>query len=627
MKFTRRQAVVGAVAGAVGAGGIYELIDQLTGDSPTRTDAAALLREQHLLDGIRVVRSNGIEVLVPPLHHEVVTARVTASASDVRHAQGELASLLASLDRDYAASPAGLGVTLAWGLPYFDRLVPAQTGRLLPHDRRASKPVLIDARRFPSDPPDTRLESNDVAILLRSDVRAHILDAEKRLRDSKLFRFTSIRRGFAGGGFDGAQSLPKKMALAAQIPGADLIPETSELFLGFTSTQKAGMGPGPIANFETLGYVDFRGSDYFRHGTHMHLSHIHEDVEAWYINFEFDERVATAFRPNLQVKQDTQTVRQGAKDVSSVAAVRRDYRNSGRIGHSAAIQTTSRLLQDVVAADGTVFPKGTAIPVRADFNTLDNPFAWSERADEVGVTPAAGVHFVVFNPTGDDFHRNRLAMDGVLPGGKIPFKPRAREQGFNSVLSTTHRQNFLVPPRRHRAFPLAELGKVSDTFSVSDTPRLAVRLDDAVRVAVRVAQPEHRRDLAAVAADLGIDVDARVPQRRVVGIDVGRVEDDPRLGTAGPLPGRGRSERDRRRRAGDGDLDPARVGPHRQVDDLLEPERVDVEVDRPIGVRDADRDAADLGEIQAGHFKPPTRVLSRVRPRVLRELIGARRRA
>jgi hypothetical protein len=457
MKLTRRQAVVGAAAGIVGAGGIYELVDQLTGGAPKRADAAAAFPEQHLLDGIRVVHSNGIEVLVPPLHHEVVTARLTASPSDLRRAQGELESLLGSLDKDYAPSPAGLGVTVAWGLPYFERLVPGQMRRLLPHDRRANKPVLIDTRRFPSDPPDTRLESNDVAILLRSDVRAHIIDAEKRLRDSKLFDFTSIRRGFAGGGFEGAQSLPKQMALAAQIPGADLIPETSELFLGFTSTQKAGMGPGPIANFETLGYVDFRGSDYFRHGTHMHLSHIHEDVEAWYINFEFDERVATAFRPNLRVKQDTQTVRQGPKDVSSAAEVRRDYRSSGRIGHSAAIQTTSRLLQDAVAADGTVFPKGTAIPVRADFNTLDNPFAWSERLDEVGVTPAAGVHFVVFNPTGDDFHRNRLAMDGVLPGGKIPFKPRAREQGFNSVLSTTHRQNYLVPPRRHRAFPLAEL--------------------------------------------------------------------------------------------------------------------------------------------------------------------------
>ncbi len=103
--------------------------------------------------------------------------------------------------------------------------------------------------------------------------------------------------------------------------------------------------------------------------------------------------------------------------------------------------------------------RGAAIPQRADFNTLDNPFAWSQapERDGMGSGPAAGVHFVVFNPTSDDFHRNRLAMDGVLPGGKIPFVPRARGQGFNAVLRTTHRQNFLVPPRRHRSFPLAEL--------------------------------------------------------------------------------------------------------------------------------------------------------------------------
>jgi len=183
MKLTRRQAVVGAAAGIVGAGGIYELVDQLTGGAPKRADAAAAFPEQHLLDGIRVVHSNGIEVLVQPLHHEVVTARLTASPSDLRRAQGELESLLGSLDKDYAPSPAGLGVTVAWGLPYFERLVPGQMRRLLPHDRRANKPVLIDTRRFPSDPPDTRLESNDVAILLRSDVRAHIIDAEKRLRD------------------------------------------------------------------------------------------------------------------------------------------------------------------------------------------------------------------------------------------------------------------------------------------------------------------------------------------------------------------------------------------------------------------------------------------------------------
>ncbi len=455
MRFTRRQALVGAAAGAVSAAGIYELVDQLTGSSPPRAAVGTARPEQHLLDGIRVVHSNEIEVLVPPLHHEILTGHVTADRAALRDAQSTLENLLAGIERDYISTPAGLGVTVAWGLPYFDRLVPDAAAKSLPHDRRAGKPVLLDAIRFQSDPADTRLEANDVAILLRSDVRAHIDDATKRIRDSKLFTLTSIRRGFAGGGFDGGRSLPKQMALAAGVPGADLIPETSELFLGFTSTQKAGMGPGPIANFETLGYVDFRGSDYFRNGTHMHLSHIHEDLEAWYLNFDFDERVATAFRPNLSVKQDAQTVRQGPKDVSTEADVHRDYKSSGRIGHSAAIQTTSRLDRDFVAVDGTMYPKGTAIPVRADFNTLDNPFNWSVRPDEVGATPAAGVHFIVFNPTSDDFLRNRRAMDGVLPGGKIAFKPRARGQGFNEVLSTTHRQNFLVPPRRHRSFPLA----------------------------------------------------------------------------------------------------------------------------------------------------------------------------
>ena len=68
MKLTRRQAVVGAVAGAVGAGGIYELVDQLTGGTPRRADAAAPFREQHLLDGIRVVqleRDRGARAAAP----------------------------------------------------------------------------------------------------------------------------------------------------------------------------------------------------------------------------------------------------------------------------------------------------------------------------------------------------------------------------------------------------------------------------------------------------------------------------------------------------------------------------------------------------------------------------------
>jgi len=405
------------------------------------------------------VHQDGVEVLVPPLHHLVVTGRVTVDPhpQSLRDAQTHLESELAGLEDDYEATPAGLGITVGWGMPYFEHFVADQASSYIPHDIRAQKSALLDAVRFPSDPDETVLESNDVAILLRSDVRAHVDDALARLQRVSVLQVTSLRRGFAGGGFEGGTSLPKQMAMSDGVPGADLIPDGSELFLGFTSTQRAGLGPGKIANFETLGLVDLRGTDYFANGTHMHLSHVTEDLELWYINFDFDERVTTAFRPGLQVEPNVQAVAQGPKEAQSADDVERDFRRTGRIGHSASIQVTSRLAEAATGPDGTHYPIGTAIPIRADFNTLDNPFEFSERAGDLRQGPAAGIHFIVFNPSSDDFHRNRLAMDGVLPGSKLPLQPRDRNQGFNSVLRTTHRQNFLVPPRRHRSFPLAEV--------------------------------------------------------------------------------------------------------------------------------------------------------------------------
>ena len=52
------------------------------------------------------------------------------------------------------------------------------------------------------------------------------------------------------------------------------------------------------------------------------------------------------------------------------------------------------------------------------------------KRDKLSSTPVAGVHFVVFNPSSDDFHRNRLAMDGVLPDGtKLPSPRAAARRG------------------------------------------------------------------------------------------------------------------------------------------------------------------------------------------------------
>jgi hypothetical protein len=321
--------------------------------------------------------------------------------------------------------------------------------------------AVLDARRFPSDPEQTILEANDVAILIRSDRREHVADGAKTLFDEAgdLFELTSIRKGFQGGGFLGAASLPKVMATAAGVPGADLIPETAQLFLGFTSTQTHTQGQSSIANFETLGLVDVR-TGYFRGGTNLHLSHIYEDLEAWYLDFDFRERIDTTFRPRLEAPDGAQTLAQRPEDSAAAPDVEADFRRFGAIGHGASIQPTSRLQMDIRGADGRLYRKGQAIPLRADFNTLDNPFFWTADPERDGFDEqsAAGVHFLTFNPSSDDFHRNRLAMDGVLPDGtKLPLTPRSRAQGLNSVLRTSHRQNFLVPPRAHRSFPLAEL--------------------------------------------------------------------------------------------------------------------------------------------------------------------------
>jgi hypothetical protein len=452
VRLTRRQLLAGGAAGALAAGGIYELVDQLGGETPKRAVALDRPDEQHLLDSVSVVLDNDVEVVVPPRHHQLITANVRTD--DLRGARQELEEALDELDRAYEQTPAGLGVTVAYGLPYFERHVPAAWRAHGPYDRRARKPALLPAVRFPSDPDETLLEENEVALLLRSDSRDHLAHAAGAL-DLPFLNVTSIRRGFVGGG------LPKKMAMAAGVPGADLVPEPAQLFLGFTSTQKDALGPRLIANHETLGYVDLGPKHYFRQGTHMHVSHLFEDLEAWYLNFDFDERVDTAFQPGRpNVREGTLTVPQPARRADSSRDVERDFRRQGRIGHSSSLQPSTRLQRDYVAEDGTVYKKGTAIPQRADFNTLDNPFDWSARREVDGMQPGprAGLHFVVFNPTSDDFHRNRMAMDGRLPDGtKLPLEARARQQGFNSILRTTHRQNFLVPPRRHRSFPLAEL--------------------------------------------------------------------------------------------------------------------------------------------------------------------------
>ena len=63
---------------ALGAAGLYSLVDGLT-PQVARAASARLTfpLEQHVLRHVRVVRDNDVEVVIPALHHQITTARLT----------------------------------------------------------------------------------------------------------------------------------------------------------------------------------------------------------------------------------------------------------------------------------------------------------------------------------------------------------------------------------------------------------------------------------------------------------------------------------------------------------------------------------------------------------------------
>ena len=480
MAVTRRRFLGGAAAAAFAAGWPYRLVDRIAGPTPRDTGAelladhsGALPLEQHLVNGLRTVVDGGTPVTVPPLHHAVVTAVLDLPATTValQQAQQALESVLVGLEaaRLLTFRPTGLSLAVAWGLPYFRRLPSTLTGGLLPVDLDASgstgttTPALLDAIAFASDPTDLLLEQNDVAFVLASDHLADIasaVDAVVNGPAGALFQVTSLRRGFVDARpvGTGVESLTTRMAKAAGVPGAKSIPESAQLFLGFTSTQQAALGPSTIANLESLpGMTDQWPDGYFRHGTAMHLSHIFEDLESWY-GVGYRQRATFSINPSVRPHRGTQTIPQGPGQTESLAQVQADYGTYRFVGHSASMQPVSRLPGPVTDNYGNLYPAGTAIPQRADFNTLDNPFSYSADplGDRMSPLPAAGVHFLAFTPTSGSFHQLRHAMDGQYgPDGDLGFE--AVHGPFNNILRTTHRQNYLVPPRVHRSFPLAEL--------------------------------------------------------------------------------------------------------------------------------------------------------------------------
>ncbi len=474
--FLRR--MTAASLGAMAARGVYDVLD--VGGTMERAQAAAAVRrlqEQYLVRNVEVILDSGVTLAVPPLYNDVFTAKLSSKVNwtlaALKNAQSRLEKALSAVEAPYSDNAAGLTMVIAWGLPYFRTFVPSQLARL-PKDTSepgVTRDAVLDAIPFPSDAPGVLLEDNHVMFKMRSNSSAILKSVEAKLFDDPgsgayigdLFDLTSKRIGFLGRGFattDGG-SIAKRLALAAGVPGADKIPDRAQLMMGFTSTQTQALGPDNIPSFETLkGVTDQWPSGYFAAGCAMHLSHLSTDLAKWY-GYSYDERVARMFSSTTSVPSDPSVTLPNGPAQVALNDIDKDV-TAGVIGHNTALQQATRLAADTVDNYGRLRPKGTAIPLREDFNTVDNPFHWTSapERDRFSTQGAAGLHFVAFVPTSTAFHRARRAMDGVRLKDGVDLAPAAGgvgNVGLNAVTQATHRQNFLVPPRARRSFPLVEL--------------------------------------------------------------------------------------------------------------------------------------------------------------------------
>jgi hypothetical protein len=394
---------------------------------------------------VRPDRDSGVDVVIPPVWNLVITATLTR-APGLREQQ-RLEAALRAVESAYAYTPAGVFALVAYGLPYFRAYVhPDLFAAHLPRMADdGTTPALLDAVRFSSDPPSTLLEANDVVFQLRSDVLDHLHDVQRALFGrsgtlagqparaadiSDLFHVTSVRTGFGGAG------LPRQMAQHAGLKVAAQIPPTAPLFMGFTSTQQIGEAKEVAVSFDgkrdplLQPLTTARPGDYFAGGTALHVSHMFEDLDGWYA-LSYDERSARMFHLNAVTTPGRITIQTLWLNPNTTEF---DAQQNRVIGHNEAVQQGSRSAE------------GQALQLRVDFNTVD-------AMD--GAAPAPGLHFLAFTPGSQIFHRSRQGMDATDLVQRYGISPHAN--GINAFLRVTRRQNFLVPPRAHRAFPLVEL--------------------------------------------------------------------------------------------------------------------------------------------------------------------------
>jgi hypothetical protein len=233
------------------------------------------------------------------------------------------------------------------------------------------------------------------------------------------------------------------------------------MWMGFADQQVNGAGPAAICTFagdSSAHLTTAVSGDYFDNGAIQHLSHLIMDMLQFFAmknataqpgpDGRFVQRVQYAFHSPAIDKGNPDQFSNGGGPALLPNQNRGPHYaartaqgigvpgGAGRMGHLSCLQRTSR------AADGT------PIHLRMDgpgFDAMDVP----------GGASLPKLQFTIFVPTADFFAKLRTSQASLDLQDKYGVSPNAN--GLERFITATRRQNFLIPPRRHRSFPLLEL--------------------------------------------------------------------------------------------------------------------------------------------------------------------------
>jgi hypothetical protein len=492
-KPTRRTLLKGAGAmtmalGALGLVSEKEVLPQrlrLSADAATLPDiqfdiAPYISPPQTLNDG-------GGAVLIdqPPTNTVFTTAKLNRVPTQAD--QQMLANALATIEANYPFAADAIITLISYGIPYFSKLPGGMSGSLVSAHmpRLASNGTTYALQEAVPGPTDVsplnpgvtkqtfnvpvQIESNDFLITIRGDNTAYISDVLSWLGGSNTLAGRSIQSpslfdGLATVTSSRAQFLqlgiPAYVAAKDGLPFANEIDPNSPMWMSFSDEQTAGSGPPAICTFAgnaSAHLTTAKAGDYFDNGAIQHLSHVIEDLAQFYARPSatdsegepFTERVQYMFRSNPipstgNADQFTNSggpsifadTFQGSGDALANAQGVNTFQGEHRLGHLSCLQRSSR------AADTT------PIHMRMDgpgYDSMDVPDGSNQPK----------LQFTIFVPTASFFTTlriNQASLDLQNAHGVDPS-----DNGLERFLTATRRQNFLIPPRRNRAFPLVEL--------------------------------------------------------------------------------------------------------------------------------------------------------------------------